>query len=79
MKKILLILLIRKRSINEQARFITSPERGILKVFKNPGIPTKIYPSLELVRLEKMFFDNKTKNKNLLEYGIAMALIPNTF
>ena len=41
MKKILLILLIRKRSINEQARFITSPERGILKVFKNQEFQQK--------------------------------------
>ena len=51
-------------------------KEAYLKYSKNPGIPTKIYPSLELVRLEKMFFYNKTKNKNLLEYGIGDG--PNT-
>tara|TARA_X000000950_G_C13913568_1_gene659949 strand:- start:4621 stop:4764 length:144 start_codon:yes stop_codon:yes gene_type:complete len=37
-------------------------KEAYLKHSKNPGIPTKKYPSLELVRLEQIFFENKTKN-----------------
>ena len=51
-------------------------EEAYLKYSKNPGVPTKKYPSLELVRLEKMFFKSKTKNTKLLEYGIGDG--PNT-
>ena len=51
-------------------------KEAYLKYSKNPGIPTKKYPSLELVRLEKIFFKNDTANKNLLEYGIGDG--PNT-
>ena len=51
-------------------------KEAFLKYSKNPGVPTKIYPSLELVRLEKIFFQGATNDKKLLEYGVGDG--PNT-